>query len=283
MITRLVLGGFLVLGAAACQAWNASGHMVIAAIAEENLLPITKLEVERLLKVEATPRAYDFITSSAWADDVRPSRQSTAPWHYINFYLRLDGKKVEKQTDPDNALSAFESQSAVLRDRSKGDLARADALRFLIHIAGDLHQPLHASSLISDLYPDGDRGGNDYKIRVPSAFPGNPTNLHSLWDSGLGLFAPVQRPLNAADRLLIKTQALSLAAAIPFKPLRAGQMKPETWAKESHEFARRFAYSQAAGTEASAQYIRQGQAISARRAVAAGYRLATFLNSALTR
>lgn len=69
-------------------------------------------------------------------------------------------------------------------------------LRFLVHFVGDLHQPLHAATMYSAEFPDGDLGGNYYKIQVPGS--SYTTNLHSFWDSGAGnAWKNPVRPLNS--------------------------------------------------------------------------------------
>ena len=270
MPSRWIAATAFVFVSVPALAWNASGHMVIAAIAERNLRPEIRLEAERLLKFGVTSQAYDFITGSAWADDIRPQRQNTAPWHFINHYFRLDGKPTDKKPAPESILTAIDHAVATLRDHSKPELDRADALRFLIHFVGDAHQPLHATALVSDQHPEGDRGGNDYKIKTPSMFSREtrpPTNLHALWDRGVGLFPDIERPLSPANRQLIEVQAITLIAALPLASLDRGT--PPLWTRESLAIARQFVYSTSEGGEVSAAYLRAGQSISARRATEA--------------
>ena len=261
--------------------------MVIAAIAERNLKTEVRLEADRLLRVGATDRAYDFITAGPWADDVRSQRQETGPWHYINFHFRTDGKRTTMKPEPENVVVAIERMTAILKDRTRPDLERADALRFLIHFVGDIHQPLHTSARDTDQFPEGDRGGNEHKIQTPLIFSREarpPTNLHSLWDRGVGLFPEVDRPLSPQGRLLVETQAITLMAALPSPGMiPAPQMKPELWALEGHEYAKRIAYAVDNGAEPTLGYIRLGQSLSARRGVMAGYRLAQLLNEQLAR
>lgn len=282
---RAALAAALIACSMTASAWNASGHMVIAAIAERNLRPEVRLEAERLLKIGATPRASDFITAGPWADDVRSQRQESGPWHYINLHFRIDGKPVKMKPDPENVVAAIARFSAILRDRSKSDEERADALRYLIHFVGDIHQPLHTTALDTDEWPEGDRGGNSFRIQPPlmlSRESRPPTNLHSLWDSGVGLFPEVDRPLARPDRKLVETQAITLMAAIP-KPARpsATDVNPAAWASEGLQAAKSTVYTLKPNDMPSKSYVEAGQALSARRAATAGYRLALLLNTLL--
>jgi hypothetical protein len=286
VLKRPLLISALLLSASA-HAWNATGHMVIACIAERNLKTEVRLEAERLLKIGATDRAYDFITAAPWADDVRTQRQETGPWHYVDFHFRTDGKRTSMKPDAENALVAIDRMLAILKDRSKPELERADALRYIIHFVGDIHQPLHTTARDTDQFPEGDRGGNELKIQTPLIFSREarpPTNLHALWDRGVGLFPDVERPLTPQGRLLIETQAVTLMAALPSPgAIPAPQMRPELWALEGHEYAKRIVYRIENGEEPTLGYIRLGQSLAARRAVMAGYRLAQLLNRSLER
>ena len=258
--------------------------MVIASIAQSRLRPAVLAEAQRLLMVGASPKANDFITASVWADDVTQERPESRGWHYVNNYFRADGSPSDKKPEAENALTAMARFSAVLKDRSKPDAERANALRFLIHIAADLHQPLHASSRIDPQHPDGDRGGNDVPVKLLEWPETNtaPKNLHALWDSGAGLFPQIDRPLNDADRRLIRVQAVSLIAAIPPKgPFRPAQMRPEVWAQEGLLLAKDVAYAFPDGGEINGWYLRAAQSACAHRSVAAGYRLAQLLNTLL--
>lgn len=264
-------------------AWNATGHMVIAAIARREMTPFAVSEADRLLKIGGTETTNEFLTASVWADDTRTPE--TGPWHYINLHFRTDRQKTDNKPDPENAVVAIERFRKVLGDRSKLDAERADALRYILHFVGDLHQPLHAVARDSDENPKGDRGGNAFKIQPPAAMastPRPPTNLHALWDSGVGLFPFIDRPLNSADRSRVEIQAQSLRASLPPESMpTVNDLNPMNWAKEGLEAAKRTVYDLREGTVPSQEYVQNGQTLSAKRATLAGYRLAMILNEAL--
>lgn len=276
-LRALGLAAVLALGSAA-HAWNAGGHMVIAAIARAGLDPVARAEAERLLKVGATlPGSDDFVTVAAWADEIRNARKETGPWHYKDLYFRDDGKKAANKAEEPNAVGKIREFVGVLKDRTKPDAERADALRFLIHLVGDIHQPLHATARESEAHPKGDRGGNDFAI-LPDGERGA-RNLHSLWDGGAGLFANVPRE-EARD--VASAQARALMATLPRSAFsKVGESDPDKWALESFQDAKKTVYATKEGAAPTAAYLEKSRALAARRATVAGYRLADLLNKAL--
>ncbi len=280
----LAIGAF-VLVSACSQAWIDTGHMIIAAIAQKNLKPNVLAECERLLKIGADAKNTDFVTTGPWADDVRRDRPETGPWHYIDYHFRPDGKPTENRPDAENAVWAIEKFSAILKDKSKPDAERADALRFLIHFVGDIHQPLHATARDTDEHPKGDKGGNDFHIVAPDDFKGMsrpPRNLHSLWDFGGGLYHGEPRPLTDEGRGRVMTQADSLMKQLPPKSFSAvADLNPEDWAQESFAASKSVVYNLTENTVPSAEYMAKAREVSSRRIVLAGYRLGRLLNQLL--
>lgn len=275
-----------VLLVAPAHAWNAVGHMVIAAVADRELTPEVRAEVARLAKIGATDLNSDPYGAAVWADDVRRDRPESAPWHYISLYFRKDGKPVQGKPADENVVVAIRSFSAVLADRTKPDAERAEALRYVMHFVGDVHQPLHGVTFESDAHTQGDRGGNSYTLLPATGLGGDPERapkqLHGLWDLGVGLFPSVHRPLDAQGTEEIRRQADTLIAALPPEtfPERT-ETDPMKWAEESHALAVDVAYSVPEGTEPTPAYLLKGQNVAARRATLAGYRLADLLNRLL--
>lgn len=162
-----VVGG---LFAQQAKAWGAAGHRIVADAAYEQLSPDSRAEVDRLLALE--PGA-TLPSVSTWADEVRSP--TTAAWHYATF-----PRDADCRYDPDKmcvagncVVGAIERQAEVLRS-GRTDEVRLKALKWLVHLVADVHQPLHAG------FAD-DKGGNHFQVH---AF-GRGTNLHAVWDSGL--------------------------------------------------------------------------------------------------
>lgn len=265
------------------NAWIDAGHMVVALIAHDRLNHKVQLEVDRLIKIGGTNKTRDFVTASCWADDTKT--RTTGPWHYVDFHFRSDGQPTSNKPDAENVLWAIEKFKAILADRSKPDEERADALRYLIHLVGDIHQPLHATARDSDENPDGDAGGNRFHLVAPSIYknlPRPPSNLHALWDFGAGVFVPIKRPISVEGNKQLKTWATSITKAFPFKKLpEASDAKPMDWALESWEIAKKDVYSTPENAEPSPKYLATSQIIAKRRIALAGYRLANLLNETL--
>ncbi|MEE4361535.1 MAG: S1/P1 nuclease [Pseudomonadales bacterium] len=154
------------------SAWGQTGHRVTGAIADRHLSSDARAAVQDLLGVETLAEA------STWPDEMRsaPGRfwQETAePWHYVTV---PPGRRYAEVGPPPrgDAMTALTRFSAEVVDPALPREARQRALRFIVHLIGDLHQPLHVGN-------GSDRGGNDFQLR----YFGQSTNLHRLWDSQL--------------------------------------------------------------------------------------------------
>ena len=110
---------------------------------------------------------------STWADEVRSSRPNTGPRHYVNIPRGAFGYNAQRDCRGGCVVSIIEQSLRLLQDTAKGWTVRQEALKWVVHLVADLHQPLHA---IAD-----DRGGNDVLVQ----FNGHQTNLHRLWDGDL--------------------------------------------------------------------------------------------------
>jgi hypothetical protein len=152
-------------------AWGLLGHRIVAEIADQYLTPRTRLAVKRILGNESMAMA------SNWADFIKSDTayRYLNAWHYVNFEKGLTYEDLKAFLKKDTAVDAYTKLNFLVAELKKKGLARDKKvfyLKLLIHIAGDLSQPLHVS-------PVGTTGGNDIKLNWFS----QPTNLHSVWDS----------------------------------------------------------------------------------------------------
>jgi hypothetical protein len=192
-------------------AWGANGHRVTGAVADQYLSGVARANVRLLLGTESLAQA------ATWPDDMRSDaaeywRKTANPFHYVTVPTgsRHDALAAPPEGDAVTALAGF---AATLRDPKASVEDRRLALRFIVHIIGDLHQPLHAGR-------PGDRGGNDVKVTLF----GEPTNLHSVWDSGL----------IDSRRLAYSELAAWLVGAItPEQVIAWSNPDPEAWIAES--------------------------------------------------
>lgn len=150
-------------------AWGSDGHKIVAMLAEAQLSPAARKEVDRLLAQET---GATLASISTWADEHR--NPATAAWHYVNFPRGNCNYQPERDC-PDGkcVVAAIDRQIEVLRTPGD-DEKRLTALKYVVHFIGDIHQPLHAG------FGD-DRGGNSYQLQ---AFMRG-SNLHAVWDTGL--------------------------------------------------------------------------------------------------
>ena len=156
------------------HAWSGPGHRIIAAMAEQRLVPEARAEVRRLLAQSGSSTMSDVATWADVRDDPaqRVLSKATSRFHYVNFADASCRYQAARDcADGNCVVAAIDRYAGVLGDRSRADAERLDALRFLVHFVGDAHQPLHAGYRR-------DRGGNDYQIQ----FNGKGTNLHAIWD-----------------------------------------------------------------------------------------------------
>jgi hypothetical protein len=151
----------MLLSAAPAQAWSELGHRLVGELAEPQLSPAVRKEVAALLQGEPEPTLGGV---AYWADALRgsdPERfQATSRWHYVNTPPGVCRFERERDCDGDACVvGAIEAQSRALADRTLPVAQRRDALKFLVHLVGDAHQPMHASH-----HPD--RGGNGFELTL---------------------------------------------------------------------------------------------------------------------
>jgi hypothetical protein len=288
MLPRLrLLPILLSLLASTAFGWVDSGHMVVGAIAYRHLHPKVRGEVDRLLRIGGDPRTAEFITATCWADDIKHDRPETAKWHYIDIPFKADGTTPSTKPDPQNVVWAINRFSAILHDFRQTDADRAEALRFLLHFVGDIHQPLHATTRETPEHPDGDAGGNRFRIEPPAMYASDdrpPHNLHIIWDLGCGLLPETHRdfrPLTPESRAQIEAIATKVEVDEPLAKTRVKQTDPMGWAEESFEKAKEVVYSLPEGSSPSDAYMARGRQLCEERIALAGLRLANLLNQLL--
>jgi len=257
-------------------AWAQFGHRLVGELAASRLTARARAEVARLLAREPEPTLGGV---ADWADELRdtdPQRfKATAAWHYIES---KDGSCAfaPPRDCPDGncVVTAIDAQRRILADPRQSDAARRDALKFIVHLVADAHQPMHADN-------HRDAGGNQFAISlrtdlVPESLArGNytngvmNTNLHAVWDYYI----------LASARLGLREYAARLQPKLPV--LRAAQIgTPLSWASEScalidarHLYPVKHSMDHA--------YLTAMRPLAERRIETAAVRLAAVLNQAL--
>jgi hypothetical protein len=207
-------------------AWGYDCHRIIAEIAEQFLEPETAHQIRDLLAIENTTTLADV---STWADEIRTQHPETAPWHFVNIPIvppagTVKGYDATRDCPTGDCLVAkIEQFEVVLANRQTPEPQRLEALKYLVHFVGDLHQPLHVSN-------NQDRGGNNVAV----TFRGLSTNLHAVWDTEI-----LRSALGPDDR----SYALKLAQTITTVEIESwSKGDPVTWANEGNEIAARVIY-----------------------------------------
>lgn len=251
----------LLLPVKAAMAWGEDGHRVVGEIAWSYLRPEVKAEVQSLLQVAKEPSLAEATT---WADRIRSDSNYdwAAPLHYISLPRQWDGYREERDCPPAGCiLKAIERFEGVLRDRDAVRSERAEALMFIAHFVGDLHQPLHTGLAA-------DRGGNDIKV----TFFGFPTNLHALWDVYLpaGFIADWRQYARRQLEMITEAQREKWQSSDALD-----------WAVESNRLAHSNAYTAKDKSVLGEDYYRDNREVVEKRLRQGGVRLAGVLNRAL--
>lgn len=257
---RFVAAAFCVLALAPAPAfaWGKTGHRVVGQIADAHLSSKARAAVKRILRTESMAEA------SNWPDfmksDPSPFWQTTAsPWHYVTVPAGKTYDLVGAPPDGDG-ITALDRFSATLRDRKASADDRRMALRFIIHIVGDLAQPLHNGN-------GTDRGGNDLKV----TWFGKPTNLHSVWDT----------LLVDDEQLSFSEMATWLNARITPAELRAwSSADPKVWMADSFA-VRDQVYPPAGDPSLGYGYVYENTPRMELQLEKGGVRLAAYLNHLL--
>lgn len=265
-------------------AWGPEGHRMVGDIAQPLLSPQAAREIAWLLAndrlADRTPSGRSRLGEIAnWADEIRdqPWSKKYSQWHYDNAPL-CEAAPREKICPRGNCASGrLAQQLEILRDRGKSRRDRNEALKWVVHLAGDIHQPLHGAD-------NHDRGGNGVAVVFFGETQGRrgPLNLHTVWDEQL------------VERLVAERggEAAIASAPIPAADLAAWSAgSVEAWMHESNVLARGVVYGNIPGfacgasiaqpVEIGAGYYAAAAPVIERQLRKAGVRLAALLNEAL--
>lgn len=278
VLVRAVLAfGFLAVATASpAAAFGRDGHRIVCDIAYDHLTTIARAEVDRLMALDEVYAK--FRDACSWADKVRgENRPETAPLHYVG--LAREDPVVDLDDCPAEGcvLSAVIDDGTRLADHGLDDRARLEALKFLGHWVGDVHQPLHVSI-------DGDRGGNDLNALWRGE---RRSNFHRMWDTEiildyLGARWAYLPPAARVDQFALELKSELAVAGVEVR----APLDPVPWAQESHDYARSrdiaYQYADADAAYApGAHYYERHLPDMKKRLKQAGVRLAAVLNTLL--
>ena len=301
--------GVLLVPVRSALAWNKAGHKVIGAIAYERLKQTNPRALEKVIELlkhhphyesrwarllsqrsdDEERRLFLCMLAARWPDDVRGEKPYDHPdWHFIDYPFKPTSQPATVQTEPPrepDVVTALEENLAVLRKANAQDSDKAVALCWLFHLVGDLHQPLHTTTLFTTEFPQGDRGGTRFYIKATPTSR-SPISLHKFWDDLIIGSQNFQSVRNRAT--LIRNQH----PAAEFQDL-LGEATPnfEKWGKdESLPLAQTIVYRNGSiagssnkndGPALPADYAATAKAVAYKQAALAGYRLAKVMEIAM--
>jgi hypothetical protein len=278
-------------------AWNATGHRVIAAIAYDRLSPHARVQVDDLLRRHPDFAALSgreaFLAASVWPDmikgdnrfydDTRPNARPTpllpgfpsmarhTNWHYVDIPFSPDGTPLRQPKSP----NALEQLQRILKVLGPADADAPYDLPWLIHIEGDVHQPLHCTSRFLKSQPDGDAGGNSVFVMLVG---GQGRNLHAFWDDIVGTDASD----TSVNRLAEEITA-DYAQQHPTRPRLSRD--PKKWIDEGFQLAMTNVYTFGLETGSrenpvmlSSNYEANARRVARIQLAVAGFRLADAVN-----
>ena len=278
----LLVAALLAITTAASQAWDEGGHLLIDAIAARKLRPEVIQKMDALLPLLDTRfhqgRPYDLVTAGAWLDDMRGLGKASpgSRWHYIDVPCAGD---AFVEPPPPHALWALDQATEILRSKDAEPKARAEALAQIMHIVGDIHQPLH----VADRH---DKGGNGVPIAPLTADGAGPANLHAFWDAAYRYDA---KEGQIREHRVTTEQVLALRAGAPKDNLVLASQHPwREWARETHVIACESAWPKGwlegnkhEPVQLTPEFIHASHEIALAQVAKAGERLAALLNDLL--
>ncbi len=273
----------LLFAAQSALAWGPQGHRTIGAIADHLLSPAAHAAVLEILaddrdKFGNLSGRTTLESVSDWADEVRRTPADRPAWHYDDAPVCGAGDKARYCPDGQCNSGQLKRLIAVLGDRQAAARDRDEALKWVVHLLGDIHQPLHAAD-------NADEGGNAVRVALAGVHTHGRETLHRAWDNDLVQLAlhsrNRQRP--PADIEALATEAVNLGREV-------GEGTPDDWARESNNLARNVAYHfpgfacnrvPPGIVLLDTAYLDDAELVVRERLLLAGARLATLLNSTL--
>ncbi len=292
------------------SAWDDAGHKLTAYIAWQQMSAEARNEAFRILmkapedsdlsvfynayesRAENVKRRELFMIAATWSDiirnrdfPVRFEKYNRGNWHYADKFWRQAGEKAEilESLDDDDggkAVLKLYDFEKTLKNPLATDADKAVALAWFLHVGGDLHNPLHNASRVTDVEPKGDQGGNLFILSARDAPREDRMNLHYFWDSLITRNIP--RKTDACDADYIGAIAEKITEKYPYSKmknhLKLGDF--EAWHKEGFAFLPTDVYASdlARNNLPTKRYRENSLRIGERQLALAGYRLGVMLN-----
>ena len=237
-------------------AWGEKAHRIIGALAWLKLSEDVRRQVKALLPEESSDPDGPLAAVSTWADRQSVVYREQAKWHFVNIPLSAAIYDEKRDCGDGNCIVVKLNEQKVILESGRTAKERAEALKYVVHLVGDLHQPLHCAD-------NNDRAGNTIQVK----FLGQISNLHKVWDfdmieaskKSVGQYAQDLKELNATKGFWI-----------------------DRWANESHAIAQKYAYVLPQDRELGNTYYRRNESILNMQLAQASEKLVQILEGVLT-
>lgn len=307
-VNALFLIIIISVAASSVSAWDDAGHKISAYIAWEQMTPAARERAAKILlsapedadlsvfymqdsRSVAVRQRELFMIASTWADIVRDKKFQArfekyhkGNWHYSDTFWSDKAGRVEILKDfaepTGKAVEQLFAFDKLLREAAATDADKAIALAWILHLGGDIHQPLHTSARVTDAEPKGDQGGNLFLLSPKDATGENRLNLHWFWDSIIG--RNIARKDDACDTDYLLPIAQKMMKKYPASKMqnRLKIGKFDQWQQESFQIASTKLYpaSLQTGVAPSEAYKKMAFEISEEQIALAGYLMGAMLN-----
>lgn len=292
-------------------AWDDAGHRLTAYIAWQRMTPAARDEVFRILmkapetsdlsvfyigynsRSDAAKKLDFFMTAANWSDIIRskdfPVRYDTyhkGNWHYADKYWRQNGEtaivisEMGGKDSDGKAITKLYDFEKILRNPAANDADKAIALAWFLHVGGDIHNPLHNASRVTEEEPEGDSGGNAFLLSPKDAPREDRLNLHSFWDQIITRNLP--RKDDKGDTEYIGDVARRVTDRFPYNKLK-DRLKLgdfEAWHQEGFALLPKQVYPESLkrGEMPSKNYQENTFKIGEEQLALAGYRMGDMFN-----
>ncbi|CAN5268524.1 S1/P1 nuclease [soil metagenome] len=307
-IKTLLLLAFVFIFALPAFAWDDTGHKLTAYIAWQQMTPDVREKVTKILlsapedsdlsvfylpgsRSDEAKRLELFMIAATWADIVRDrdfkvryEKYHHSNWHYADTFWTIENGQVKILPNPNEdggkAVEKLFDFEKVLKDADASNADKAIALAWVLHLGGDIHQPLHTSGRVTEIEPKGDQGGNLFLLTPKDTPRNNQVNLHWFWDSIVG--RSTMRKNDACDSDYLRPIAAQMMKKYPFAKMqdRLNLGKFDVWQQESFKLATTevFPPTLIRFQMPSENYKKNAFKIAQQQIALAGYRLGTMFN-----
>ncbi len=299
----------LIIAAMPAMGWDDVGHKITGYIAWQRMSPQARENVIRILRAapedsqlgtfymvygpepEDTRKLEYFMFVPTWADvirdrafDTRYKKYHKGNWHYDDTFWKQVSGKIEILSgfeEGGQAVPKLTEFDGLVRKPSASNAEKAIAIAWIMHLGGDIHQPLHTSARVTDTEPKGDQGGNLFLLSPVGTARENQVNLHWFWDSIVGRNIPLKNQM--CEREYIEAIAKKMIKKHPFASVqnKLNLGKYDEWQKEGFVYNNTVVFSPdlKRNEMPSAQYRKNAFKLAEGQLALAGYRLGETLNA----